>query len=107
MIVISKKLIPKGYSGLTIFPFIILKYPELRNDKVLLLHERIHKIQQLELFIIPFYVWYFLEFTIRFFKYRNKRLAYRNISFEREAYLNETDPDYLKSRSVWAFLKYI
>lgn len=107
MIVISKRLVPKGYSGLTIFPFIILKDSESKNDRVLLHHERIHIVQQLELLIVPFYLWYLLEFVIRCFQYKNRRLAYRNISFEREAYQNEKDSNYLKSRSFWGFLKYL
>jgi hypothetical protein len=38
---------------------------------------------------------------------KDRNLAYRNISFEKEAYLNEKDPDYLKKRSFWAFKKYL
>jgi hypothetical protein len=34
-------------------------------------------------------------------------MAYRNISFEREAYANEKDLDYLKRRSFFGFLKSI
>lgn len=30
-------------------------------------------------------------------------MAYKNISFEREAYKNENDPNYLKSRPFWNF----
>ena len=33
--------------------------------------------------------------------------AYHAISFEREAYKNEKDLDYLKKRSFWSFLRYI
>jgi len=38
--------------------------------------------------------------------YRNAREAYRNISFEREAYDNEANYDYLKTRKWLAFTKY-
>jgi hypothetical protein len=34
-------------------------------------------------------------------------LAYRNVVFEREAYENENDLSYLKSRSYWRFMSYI
>jgi hypothetical protein len=34
-------------------------------------------------------------------------LAYRNVVFEREAYENEYDLSYLKSRSYWRFMSYI
>ena len=107
MIFISKYLIPKGYSGLTLFPFVLLKYNKLKTDYVLINHEKIHLRQQLELLILPFYVLYLLEFLVRLCQYENWHLAYRNISFEREAYRNEIDLDYLNYRKSWNFLKYI
>ncbi|MFD2824415.1 hypothetical protein ACFS5M_12105 [Lacinutrix iliipiscaria] len=106
MILISKYLVPRGYTGLAVFPFVFLKYRELKWDKVLINHEKIHLRQQLELFIFPFYILYFVEFLFRLIQFRNWKLAYRNISFEREAYKNEKDLNYLKSRSFWEFLKY-
>ncbi len=107
MILISKHLVPKGYVGITLFPFIVLKHQISKLDNVLLNHERIHLRQQMELLIVFFYVWYVLEFVIRLFQFKNWYLAYRNISFEREAYSKEKDLDYLKSRSFWRFMKYL
>lgn len=107
MILISKYLVPSGYAGITIFPFIFLKRNHLKANINLVNHEKIHLIQQLELLIFPFYLWYGIEFLIRFFIYRNWRIAYINISFEREAYTNEKDLNYLKSRSFWDFLNFI
>ena len=106
MILISKYFVPNGYTGLAVFPFVFLKYKELKQDKMLINHEKIHLRQQLELLIIFFYLIYFLEFLIRLIQYKNWKRAYRNISFEREAYINEKDLNYLKSRSFWKFLKY-
>jgi len=100
-------LVPKGYIGLTIFPFVFLKYSDLKTNRYLVNHEKIHLRQQLELLILPFFVCYSLEFLIRLIKYRNWHLAYKNISFEREAYAHEKDLNYLKSRSFWSFLTYI
>jgi hypothetical protein len=107
MILISKYLIPKGYSGLTIFPFILLKHDRLKSDFVLINHERIHLRQQLELLVLPFYLLYMLEFLYRLLQYKNWKLAYKNVSFEREAYKNESNFHYLKSRKFCHFLKYI
>jgi hypothetical protein len=104
---VTKYLIPKGYRGLALFPCVLLKYQCDKNDKIFLNHERIHLKQQLEMFIFPFYIWYFLEFCLRWIQYRNFDLAYRNISFEREAYNKENDLDYLRQRKFWGFLKYI
>jgi len=70
-------------------------------------HEKIHFRQQLELLILPFYIWYFFEFMIRIVQFKDGKKAYRTISFEREAYENEKDLNYLKSRSFWNFCKFI
>ena len=106
-LIVTKYLIPKGYRGLTVFPFVFVKYRCDKENLVFLNHEQIHLRQQLELLIIPFFIWYFLEFFLRLIQYKNLDLAYRNISFEREAYANEKDLGYLKSRSFWNFLKYV
>ncbi|WP_445734926.1 hypothetical protein [Mariniflexile sp.] len=107
MIFISKYLVPKGYWGLTIFPFVFLKSKDLKLNRILINHEKIHLKQQMELLVIPFYLIYGTEFLIRLFQYKNWHLAYRNISFEREAYLNEMHLGYLKQRTFWSFLKYL
>ena len=68
-------------------------------------HEgNIHWPQQLELLIIFFYLWYGIEWLIRI--PINGKRAYRNIVFEREAYINDDNLDYGKTRKFWAFLKY-
>jgi len=105
MILISKYLVPKGYVGMTIYPFVFLKDARLKTDVNLINHEHIHLRQQLELLILPFYLWYGIEFMIRLLVYRNWKNAYMNISFEREAYANEKDLNYLKSRSLWQFIR--
>ena len=107
MILVTKYLLPKGYNGLAIFPFVVLRRKALKLNKVVLNHERIHLIQQKELLIIPFYIWYIAEFFIRLLRHRNWHIAYRNISFEREAYRNEYKFDYLKQRRFWQFLNYL
>jgi hypothetical protein len=103
-IIIPTRKLPFNYTALTIFPFVFAKglVPEwLKN------HERIHLQQQLELLILPFYVWYLLEFCIRFLQFGSRELAYRAISFEREAYENHGKEDYLQSRKRWQFVAYI
>ena len=107
MIFVSKYLVPKGYFGFTFYPFVFLKSKVLKEDAVLINHENIHLKQQIELLIIPFYLVYCIEFLIRLLQFKKWQLAYRNISFEREAYANEWDLDYLKHRKLWSFLKYL
>ena len=70
-------------------------------------HEKIHLRQQLELLILPFYLWYFAEFLIQFIKLRNRKEAYLNISFEREAYRNQFDLEYLKKRKRFGFMGFV
>ncbi len=105
-LIVAKYLIPRGFRGLTLFPFIFLKYPEDKRNIILVNHEKIHLRQQMELLIIPFFILYFAEYLFRFVQYKNANLAYRNISFEREAYANESNLVFLKERGSFYFLHY-
>ena len=107
MILISKYLVPYGYTGMTLYPFIILKYSYLKADKLLINHEKIHLRQQLELLVFPFYLVYGLEFLIRLIALKNWRMAYQRISFEREAYIHQSNMQYLNKRPLWAFIKFL
>ena len=63
-------------------------------------HENIHTAQMRELLYIPFYIIYTLEWFVRLFIH--PKSAYMDISFEREAYENSTNPDYLLTRKHFA-----
>lgn len=104
---VSKYLVPKGYRGITVFPFIFLAKSEDAEDKILLNHEKIHIRQQIEMLVVLFFVWYGIEFLFKWFVYKDKRKAYLNVSFEREAYLNEKDLFFLKKRSFLFFTRFI
>lgn len=104
-VIVKKFLIPKGYSGLTVFPFIILSKKTDITNQIMLNHEKIHIKQQIELLILPFFVWYFVDFLIQFVKFGNINQAYRNIIFEKEAYQNEHNLNYLKTRKFFGFLR--
>lgn len=97
---------PKSIAGITIFPFIILNKKDLKFDKTFVNHEMIHIYQQMELFFIFFILLYYIEFLILFIKYKNWQTAYKNISFEREAYGNEKNYNYLLTRKWFSFIKY-
>ena len=98
---------PKYIGGITLFPFIIVANNTIKENKIFINHEKIHIRQQAELIIVFFYTWYILEFIIRLIKYKKFYKAYENISFEREAYVNEKNIEYLKNRNFWSFLKYL
>ena len=89
-------------NGMTIWPFVLVQQPN--PSARLLNHERIHLRQQLELLLLPFYIWYFAEYG--YYRLRGLRHyeAYRSIRFEREAFANDHNLDYLNNRPFWAFL---
>lgn len=84
--------------AITLAPFGVYvnqKYRTLENvSERTKRHEgNIHWPQQLELLIIFFYPLYLLEWLIKL-PFYGKR-AYKNISFEREAYDHDDDPNYV------------
>ncbi len=106
-LVVSKKWVPKGFSGISLYPFIIVSSFEQIGSTTLLNHEKIHLRQQMELFIVFFYIWYLFEFLIKWLRMGSKYQAYRAISFEREAYVNEKNLNYNSSKTLFSFLKYL
>tara|TARA_R110000765_G_scaffold148383_4_gene250864 strand:+ start:692 stop:1021 length:330 start_codon:yes stop_codon:yes gene_type:complete len=107
MILVFRHFFYKNYVGLSLWPFIFLKNRSLKNDGVLINHEKIHLRQQQELLIIPFYILYLLEWSVRTILYLDSYKAYQNLSFEREAYLHEKNLDYLSNRKSFSFIKYL
>lgn len=103
----SKLLVPKGFSGMTVFPFVFTRDAFKAKDEVFRNHEKIHLRQQLEMLVVLFFVWYAMEFLIRWVQYRDRYKAYRSLSFEREAYANERTMNYLKRRPFFSFIKYL
>ena len=93
--------------GIAIFPFIFLKknLTEERK-KILLNHERIHLQQQIELLLFPFFIIYLFNYMLNLVKYKEHDKAYKNIIFEREAFMRDKDFSYLKIRKAWNFLSY-
>jgi hypothetical protein len=95
--------------AITLAPFGIYvnqKYRTLENvSKKTKNHEMIHWKQQLEMLIIFFYLWYLIEWLIRLPV--NGRKAYVSLSFEQEAYGNESNYDYLKTRKPFSWFKYV
>lgn len=102
MKIIENNLIPfKGFCAINLFGFLFCKDKSKIND-VVINHESIHTAQMKEMLYIPFYIWYVIEWLIKLF---GKGNAYRNISFEREAYTNQYNLDYLKTRKHYSWFK--
>lgn len=94
----------KNFYAINICGFI---FSRGKMSPVILNHERIHTRQQREMLFVFFFLWYGIEWVIRIIIHRNALTAYSNISFEREAYANDHNLDYLHSRPFFAWRKYI
>lgn len=104
MIVVKNNILPfPGFKAMTVWPFIFVRSNNF--DAIDENHESIHGRQQVEMLIIPFFLWYAIEWLLR--SVFGSGNAYRKISFECESYDNEIDMNYLKNRRFWAFLKYM
>jgi len=108
-IIIRNSKIPKALSfvidiyAITIWPFVFIRDD---GNELPLNHESIHIKQQQELFVLPFYLLYFWEWLRGRMKGLDGPEAYMKISFEKEAYSNELNPDYLSTRPKMAWKNY-
>lgn len=103
MKIIYNNIIPfKGFLAINLFGVLFVRGTYRDINATVLNHEKIHTAQMKELGYVLFYILYLLEWVVRLFKTGN---AYRNISFEREAYENEKNRDYLTNRCKWAMWK--
>lgn len=94
------------YSAMAVYPFILVKKEAMKQNAILIHHEKIHHRQQLELLIVPFYLLYLFNYLFNLLRYRNHYKAYREIIFEREAFQMDNDLDYLSRRKMFAFVKF-
>lgn len=100
MKIIYNKYIPfKGFLAINLFGVLFVRGTWRDVNATLLNHERIHTAQMKELGYVLFYVIYFIEWLVRLLFPGN---AYRNISFEREAYNNQRNSFYLERRKSFA-----
>ena len=104
MKIIRNNIIPfQGFKAMNLFGVLFVR-GNAKIDDITLNHEKIHTAQIKELWYVFFYIWYVIEWLIRLFMKGN---AYRNISFEREAYANQDDLNYLKNRKRFDFMRYL
>lgn len=114
MKIIYNNIIPfKGFAAINLFGILFVRNDckHLVGDRMIN-HESIHTAQMKEMLWIFFYLWYIVEWFIKLFKYGDSNEdgrgdAYHNISFEREAYDNETDQQYLNNRKHYSWWYYL
>lgn len=125
MKIIYNNFIPfDGYTAMNLFGVLFSRVKNL--SKRTINHEAIHTEQIKEMFVVgliiiaslilfcnisfwwlllspaTFYIFYIIEWFIRLFINGSK--AYRNISFEKEAYGNDDNLDYLNNRKLFAWI---
>lgn len=94
-------------NAMAIYPFMLFKHHSQKDNPLLIRHEKIHFRQQLELLILPFYVLYLLFYLYNLVKYKQHHIAYLQICFEKEAYANEQNLNYLNQRKRYAWYKFL
>lgn len=110
------------YSGIVIIPYVFIYTSNKTKEQVEILknHEMIHVAQvneEIEKWgsVLGWIIWYskYLGFYFKnvfggYFstKGMSSRQAYMEIPYEKEAYSNEKDLDYLKNRNKFAWKKY-
>ena len=116
MKVIYNKFIPfPGFFAINLFGIMFIRdrYKNMEIRKTTYNHESIHTEQMLDFVFgfkplqllggIIFYVIYLFEWLVRLLLPGN---AYRNISFEKEAYTNDKNQEYIKARKRFSWIKY-
>lgn len=118
-----------GFKACNLFGVIFLR-KGAKLDEIAMNHEKIHSRQIAEVMLaslpvailvaiftniwlaglfvlVSYYLWYGIEWLVHFIRLKDPHLAYRRISFEREAYHNQTDPEYLESRFWFKFIQFL
>lgn len=105
MKIIYNNILPlPGFKAINLFGIVFAKKGRALNE-IEINHEAIHTAQMKEMWYVFFYLWYIIEWIVRLFQEGN---AYKNISFEQEAYANQIWAKYyLKERERFAWFEYI
>lgn len=90
---------PRQFTAMNFFGLLLCRRDAVITPEVIN-HERIHTRQMVEMGFVGFYLWYIMEWLVRLPMRGN---AYYKIRFEREAYRNMNDLEYLKTRKPFAW----
>lgn len=108
-VIISRRFPLKGFKALTAWPFVFVR-KDMKDSfgESDMRHETTHAIQQAELFLLPFFILYALEWLLKllFCKFNGKR-AYMSISFEQEAYEHQSEVYYNEVRRHYAWFRHV
>ena len=95
---------PIVINAIALFPFVFCRTTISENTKT---HETIHFQQQLETLVLGFYIIYLWDYARARLRGIKGKDAYYLIRAEKEAYINESFPEYLRSRKRWNWLRRI
>lgn len=96
MKIIYNNIIPfPGFRAINLFGVVFARKKAKPLNATTVRHEQIHTEQMRDLLYVGFYICYLAEWLVRLFMKGN---AYRNISFEREAYAHQSEPLYIENR---------
>ena len=104
-VVVNKILPPKGFKIIVFGKWMFVK-PSTFLVQRDYNHEATHLAQQKELLFVFFYLMYVLEWLVRLLITFNAKKSYRTISFEQEAYENDTYKNWVHERPHYYWLKY-
>lgn len=110
----SDFLVPSGYYAITLFGYLVRrkKYKDSLISSKTWIHENIHHRQSIDFGLgfagyFIFYLLYGLEWLLKLPFFVAGYRIYRSLSFEQEAYKNESNKEYLEQRKRFAWVKYI
>lgn len=129
---LAKLLLWSDYQAITIGPIVFTTKKKAELNETTLNHERIHIAQWVEFTLLAgivlliiigttdaspwlllpsvasYYLWYGVEYVWRRLVGNEKQNEdYRRVSFEREAYANQSDQGYTKRRKPFSFIAYL
>jgi hypothetical protein len=94
-------------SSIVLAPFgIYIDDKNIEND-IVINHCKIHWEQQIEMLLIFKFLWQFIEWLAKLPTNLSDINAYLDVSFEREAFANENNLEYLKTRKPYSWINYI
>lgn len=118
-VVLFNNIIPfKGFKCINLFGILFVRkssqkifenYPNLPSVKRTLCHEHTHTLQMQEMAYVFFYIWYLIEWFYQLIAscFICKVKAYKMICFEQEAYANQSNYQYNKTRKHYAWVKWL
>ncbi len=107
MRIVTNKILPlKGYMCIMVCGILFVREEciSMLNESAIR-HEETHYMQQKELWFVPFFIWYGIEWLVRLCQFGSPKMAYDNICFEKEAV--DMEDKKLSERKKFNFIKYI